>query len=105
MLRYLFRTVGLLLLACAFAALIVDGTRSIAGDAITVTPLGQAANQFFPQKFALFQSAVQHVSPLLWDPVTVVFLLLPAWLVAGALGAIIMVATRRRRPQIGHSSR
>ncbi|MCG4996225.1 hypothetical protein, partial [Bacteroides thetaiotaomicron] len=28
MLRFLFRTLGLILLACAFAAAIVDGTRS-----------------------------------------------------------------------------
>jgi hypothetical protein len=105
MLRFLFRVLGLLLLACAFAALIVDGTRSIAADAITLTPLGQAATQFFPQKFALFQAAVQRVSPFLWDPVAVVVLLLPAWFVAGGLGGLIMLATRRRRPLIGHSSR
>jgi len=44
MIRGLFRLVGLLLLAVAFVFLIYEGARSIADQALRLTPLGEVLN-------------------------------------------------------------
>ena len=43
--------------------------------------------------------------PVLWDPTLVTILLLPSWAVLGALGLLLLVAGRPRRPTIGHRRR
>ncbi len=106
MFRLTFRFLGLLLLAAAFAALVVDGTRSIAGGALSLAPFGQTMLWLMPNKFAGIEVAARHVlPPLLWDPVTVRVLKMPTWVVAGALGILLMLLTQKRRPKIGYTSR
>jgi len=106
MFRLTFRFLGLLLLAGAFAALVIDGTRSIAGGVLSLTPLGQTMLWLMPDKFATLKPALQHALPrLLWDPVMVNVLLMPTWLVVGFIGILLMLLTQKRRPRIGDSSR
>jgi hypothetical protein len=105
MFRMLFRIIGFFMLAAAFADLVVDGTRSIAGGALSLTPLDKTIAWLAPDKIATLKPAIDHLNPFLWDPVMVHFLLLPTWLVIGALGALLMVLTQKRRPKIGYSSR
>lgn len=105
MLRFLLRALGFVILACAFAGLIVDGTRSVAANAVTVTPLGEALAALLPTKFSALQAAAQRISPYLWDPILATLMLLPTWAVAGALGALVLLASRPKRPPIGYSSR
>lgn len=105
MLRLLFRALGVILLAFAFASLVVDGTRSIAADTLTLTPLSEALGTLGSGKVPAIQAAAQRLHPLLWDPVLETVLLLPIWAVAGALGALALLLTRRRRAPIGYSSR
>lgn len=105
MFRFLLRTVGLFLLAGAFAALIIDGTRSIAGGALSLTSFGATLAWIAPDKFAGLKPALSHISPLLWDPVAVYLLMLPTWLLIGALGTLIMLAAQKPRPKIGYSNR
>ena len=105
MFRLLFRTIGFFLLAAAFADLVVDGTRSIAAGALSLTPLDQTISWLSPDKIAALKPAIEHLNPFLWDPVTVGLLRLPTWLVAGVLGTLIMLLTQKRRPKIGFSSR
>jgi hypothetical protein len=106
MFRLTFRFLGLLLLAAAFAALVIDGTRSIAGGALSLTPLEQTMLWLMPERFAKLKLALQHaLPPFLWDPVTVHVLQMPAWFVVGIVGILLMLLTRKRRPQIGFSSR
>lgn len=105
MLRFLFRTLGLILLACAFAAAIVDGTRSIASGSLVFTTLGQAMELYLPSQLASLQAAAERVHPWLRDPGVTLFLMLPLWLIAGALGGGLLALTQPRRPMIGFSSR
>jgi hypothetical protein len=105
MLRLIIRFAGILLLAVAFAALIVDGTRSIAAGAVAIAPLGRVASTLFPDPFARVHAAIESHAPLLWDPVLVTILLLPAWLVIGLVGVIVIALTRKRPPKIGYSRR
>lgn len=106
MLRVIARFLGLLLLAAAFAALVVDGTKSIASDTLIVTPLAAIAEQLAPSKFSLLQTAIEsRFGHFAWKPVTTTLLALPGWLAAGALGGLLFAATRRRVVKVGYSSR
>ncbi len=106
MLRVIARFLGLLLLAAAFAALVVDGTKSIASDTLIVTPLASIAEQVAPQKYPLLQTAIENrLGHFAWKPMTTTLLALPGWLFAGALGGLLFAATRRRIVKVGYSSR
>lgn len=93
------------MLAGAFAAAVIDGARSIAADQLLLTPTGATAYWAFPNKFALLQSAVERVHPLLWDPVLLDILKLPTWFILGVVGALLLYLMRKRPPPIGHSNR
>ncbi|QAY95158.1 hypothetical protein CWB41_04950 [Methylovirgula ligni] len=106
MFRFVLRLLGLLLLAGAFAALVIDGTRSIAGGALALTPLAQTLAWLSPQKYAALKPELQHHVPhFVWDPLIVHLLTAPTSLVAGALGALVLLAAQKRRPKIGYSNR
>lgn len=105
MLRLLFRSIGFLCLAVAFAALIVDGTRSIAAGAPAILPLGETISALTPDILTKMHTGIATHLPVLWDPVLVTLLLLPAWLVIGGLGILLIVLTRRPRQKIGYARR
>jgi hypothetical protein len=106
MIRFLLRLIGLLALAGGFAALVVDGTRSIAASELRLLPLGDLAAAMFPARFAQLQPYVtREIHPLLWDPVLTTLLRLPAWLILAIIGLLFLRLAQRRRQPIGHSSR
>jgi len=108
MIRSLFRILGFLSLAGGFIALVYDGTKSIAGGALVLTPLGQLWNNVHSTSLQLLQAAIErHVEPRvgqwLWDPVVLSILTAPACLVLGVLGAILMLIGRKKKPLIGYA--
>jgi hypothetical protein len=105
MIRLLFRFLGILLLAAAFAALIIDGTKSIAANAIIYTPTADTAAQVFPDKFKLLQPALEHIHPLLWNPGMTSLLRLPIWIIIAVFGMLCLLLGRKPRPKIGYSRR
>jgi hypothetical protein len=106
MIRFLVRTLGLLVIAAGFAALVVDGTRSIAASDLRVIAFGDIAGALFPVRFPQLQPLVERqIHPLLWDPVLATLFSLPAWLVLALAGLLLMWLTARRRPQVGYSAR
>ena len=102
MFRFLARIAGFLILAAGFAAMVIDGTRSIAGSALILTPFGDLFRTKVP---VLQQAIVQNIHPLLWDPVATGLLRLPVWIVLAVGGGLLIWMARRRRPVIGFSSR
>jgi hypothetical protein len=106
MLRLGFRFAGFLAMAAAFVSLVIDGTRSIAGNTLTLTTLEQTAVAFFPTKFPLLEPAIQrNIHPFLWDPVLITLFRMPTWLVIGLLGLFLLAVTRKPAPKIGYSNR
>lgn len=104
MIRFLLRFIGLWLLAIAFVALIRDGTKTIAGSAVTVTKLGADWYNFHPSSLLLLQPAIErHVAEWLWNPVIQTVLEQPAWLVLGILGAVLVLLGRKKKPLIGYA--
>jgi hypothetical protein len=102
MLRLLIRFAGLLLLAGGFAALIVDGTRSLAGDELRVIPLGAAAAELFPAQMRVWQAAMDGQ---LWRPAVAALLLAPLSLTLTGLGALLIISSRKRRRPIDYPLR
>jgi hypothetical protein len=94
--RLLFRLVGLLTLAAAFAAAVIDGARTLADQRLEMTPLGATLAYFLRDKFAALPALVGKISPKLWDPVLLSVLYAPTFLALALLGIALMIFTRPR---------
>src|SRR5262245_54777479 len=104
MIRFVFRFIGFWILAGGFIALVYDGTKSIAGNAVSFTPLGQIWANIHSTSLQLLQPAIErHIAVWLWDPIVLSVLTAPAWLVFGILGAILMLIGRKKKPLIGYA--
>ena len=102
MIGFVSRFVGLWFVAGGLVALVIDATKSIAASALTVTPLGLAFYTLTPSTLLSVQEFVQqkiepYVGGWLWDPFIQWMLLLPAWVVLGAIGFLLTYLGRRRR--------
>ncbi len=92
MVRFLFRLLGSLLLAGAFAALIVDATRSIAGGRLLFFSLDDTAHWLVPTPLAAVQraAAAHDLGPWLARVV-----ILPTWLLLAVVGGLLAALGRR----------
>jgi hypothetical protein len=103
MIRFLLRFLGLWILAAAFVWLVIDGTKSIAGNAVFFTQLGKTWYELNPNSLQLLQPAIErHVAVWLWNPVIQTVLEQPTWLVLGVTGSILILLGRRKKPLIGY---
>ncbi len=102
MLSFFSRLIGILFVAVALVAAVIDGTKSIAASHFVSTPLGVHWVEFFPDSLEAARLSVQSQVPWLWDPVIQWILMLPTWAVAGVLGALfVWLGTRRSRRYAG----
>jgi hypothetical protein len=103
MIRFLFRFTGLWLLAGAFAALVIDGTRSVAASQLVIAPLRDAWGALNPASLA---AAQKQFGGAPWEPAFSLLLGAPLWILFAAIGLFFLVLGRRRRTAtIGYSSR
>ena len=105
MIRFFVRLVALLLLAGGFAVAVIDGTRTIAANRLVLTSTGDLLQTALPARYPLLQPAAERIHPLLWKPVLVDILMVPACLAMAFLGLVLFWIARRRAPKIGYSSR
>ena len=107
MIRFVFRFVGLWVLAAGFVALVRDGTKSIAGNAIFLTKLVEDWTNIHASSLQGLEAAVaRYVTPYVgqwvWDPVAVTVLNAPTFAVLGVIGAILILIGRKKKPLIGY---
>jgi hypothetical protein len=103
MIRFLFRTLGLLFLAAAFVLVVYDGTRSIAANALLYSKVDEIWSQLHAASLQQLQPFVEkNAPPWLWDPVATTILNSPAIAVFGIAGIILILLGRRKRPLIGY---
>ena len=106
MLRFVFRVFGLGLLAAGFVGLVVDGTRSIANNGLSFTPLGEVGYALFKERYLLLQPAIErHLHPALWDPLVLNLTLAPASIAALLVGALLLRLGQRPKEPIGYLAR
>jgi hypothetical protein len=104
MIRFLFRTLGLLFLAAAFVFLVYDGTKSIAASALVYTKVNEVWTLLHAASLQQLQPLIErNASPWLWDPVAVTVLNAPAFAALGIVGANLVLLGRRKKPLIGYA--
>jgi hypothetical protein len=104
MIGFLARFIGLWMVAGALVALVIDGTKTIAASALTMTPMGLAWYSLSPASLMQTQEFVQrtieaYIGHWLWDPIIQWVLMAPAWAVLVIIGGWLLYVGRRRRPQ------
>ena len=104
MIRFLLRALGFLLVAAAFAALVVDGTRSIAGGRLLQYSFGEAAAWAGGGRYAALVGELAG-APEPVRQLASVLLAVPGWIVMGALGLLLLYAGRPAAERIGPSGR
>ena len=92
----MFRAIGLLTLAAAFAAAVIDGARTLADQRLEFTPLGATLGYVLHDKLAALPALAAKIHPKLWDPVLLSVLYVPTFLALALLGVALMVLTRSR---------
>ena len=103
MIRFLFRFVGLWILAAGFVALVRDGTKSIAGNAVFVTKLADDWNNIHASSLDSLKTLVERYGGAQgWEIVSAYVLAAPTWLVLGILGSILVLIGRKKKALIGY---
>lgn len=97
MLRFIIRSIGLIVLALGFVGIVLDGTRSMANASVMFTSLYDLGNALFPLETKTFVSGIQISGPISWTNVTSVtdialnqIMHLPASMVGFVLGALLL---------------
>ena len=100
------RLLGLIFLAAALALASYDAITSLSDGLIRVTKLGDVWFGIHQNSLQLLQPAIErHVAVWLWDPVMLSILTSPTWLVLGAIGIILVLLGRKKKPLIGYARR
>lgn len=108
MIRFLFRSLGLLCLAAAFILVVYDGTKSIAADQLYFTSVQGIWQLLNPDSFERFTATVRPVvapyaGGMAWDPIILGILSAPAWSLPGVLGVLFLLLGRKKKPLIGYA--
>jgi len=104
MIRFLFRFLGLICLAAAFILLIYDGTKSIAGNSLSLTTVQALWELINSAGLAKLRPLIEpYAGGLLWDPVMVAILAAPAWSLLGFIGILLLLLGRKKKPLIGYA--
>jgi hypothetical protein len=99
--RLFFRLIGTWLLGMALILLVIDGTKSLAANALVFTPLGETWTAIHAQSLTALREFIltRFFGPVL-DPVVVGLLALPGFLVLTVPGVILAVMGRSRRARV-----
>jgi hypothetical protein len=105
MIRFVFRFLGLLLLALGFIFLVYDGTKSIADQSLYISTVGATWANIHQSSLSALQPVVERlVGPWFWQAIVQrYFLEQPASLVLAIIAAILILLGRKRKPLIGYA--
>ena len=103
MIRFVFRFVGLWILAAGFVALVRDGTKSIAGNAVFITRLAEDWNNIHGSSLDAFKALTErYAGPASWELASSYVLAAPTWLVLGIIGSMLILIGRKKKALIGY---
>lgn len=101
--KFLARSLGLLLVAAGFIGLVIDGTRSIVNNGISFSALSELIGAFFPGGLTGLKAHLAQSSyPWLWDSVMVHLIQLPASVTGFVLGALLLWLGQKPAEPIGY---
>jgi hypothetical protein len=103
MIRFVFRFTGLWILAAGFVALVRDGTKSIAANAVFITRLAEDWNNINSPSLDQLKVLVErYAGSWLWEPIAAYLLGAPTWLVLGIIGSLLILIGRKKKALIGY---
>jgi hypothetical protein len=103
LIRFVFRFIGLWILAAGFVALVRDGTKSIAGNAVFITRLADDWTNIHASSLESLKVLVErYAGPSGWELASAYLLAAPTWLVLGILGSILILIGRKKKALIGY---
>jgi hypothetical protein len=103
LIRFVFRFVGLWILAAGFVALVRDGTKSIAGNAVFITRLVDDWNNIQSTSLDSLKVVIErYAGAAAWELFSLYILGAPTWLVLGLIGSILILIGRKKKPLIGY---
>jgi hypothetical protein len=103
MIRFVFRFFGLWILAAGFVALVRDGTKSIAGNAVFMTGLRDDWNNIHGASLDALKVLVEKYAGVpTWEFLDTYIRVTPTWLVLGIIGSILILIGRKKKPLIGY---
>ncbi|MFZ1151258.1 MAG: hypothetical protein WAR76_16215 [Xanthobacteraceae bacterium] len=102
MIRFLFRFVGLCLLATAFVLFVYDGTKSIANHDLLYTKLDDVWAIIDQNSLNAVQDWFKLQLAWAWEPYLQRSFDLPAWVVVGVIATVLILLGRKRKPLIGY---
>ena len=92
--RFIIRLIGVILFAAAFVILVIDGTRSIAGNALYLSSLAESVRLLWPNGVEVVASSLSSLWAGLWDPIGEWIFARPAFIVLGIAGLVLMLIGR-----------
>lgn len=102
MLRALLRLLSMVTLAIAVVMAVLDATRSIAAEAVVLTPLGDSWRAVAPTLLRMIEDSITAGLPgFVWNPVMTGLLAIPGFAVLAALALLLAIAGRRARHPAG----
>jgi ABC-type phosphate transport system permease subunit len=103
MIRFLFRFIGLWMLAGAFVVLVIDGTRSVSASRIIFAPVRDAWSLADP---ASLDAAAKQFAGGAMEPLFGLLLAMPFSALLALAGLLLLLIGRRKHEnRIGYSSR
>jgi hypothetical protein len=105
MIRFIFRFIGLLLLALGFIFLVHDGTKTIADQTLYLSSVGTTWSNLHQSSLTALQPAVERLGgSWAWQGVIQPYFLdQPVSLVLAIVGAIFILLGRKKKPLIGYA--
>lgn len=104
MIRFLLRFIGLLLLALAFIFVVYDGIRTISDGSLLVTRTSYVWSAVHEASLKAFQTLVERNAGVeAWQIGVATVLDQPASAIFCALGIILIVLGRKKKPLIGYA--
>jgi hypothetical protein len=104
--RAFLRFIGMLFAAGAFVSFVIDGTKSIADDALHLQPLRDAWTTLGSASYDAAKLAVDdNLSPLLWERLVEPALMVPLFVVLLIVSLVFLFLGRRPRSRIGYVTR
>ncbi len=91
----------MVLLALAVLLAVLDITRSITASSLVITSLLETWSAINATSLEATRTLVENWMAVLWDPVLLILLQLPSWLVLGALSMLLFWLGGRRATRLG----
>ena len=98
--RFIIRLIGVILFAAAFVVLVIDGTRSVGGNALYLSSLSEAVAIVWPDGVQTVEVWLTSLSEALWNPVGAWLFAQPATAVLGIAGLVLMLIGRAPPPMV-----